>query len=75
METLAPVLASEDFSIIPTAFGIPYYYWGVGGFTEGQQVFPNHNPAFGPAMQPTLKTGTEAAVVAVSAYLRKGLLS
>ena len=39
----------------PTAFGIPYSFWGVGGFAEGQQVFPNHNPAFGPAMQPTLR--------------------
>jgi amidohydrolase len=71
VETLAPVPASEDFSIIPAAFGIPYSYWGIGGFTEGQQVFPNHNPRFGPAMQPTLKTGTEAAVVAVHAYLSK----
>jgi len=73
VETLAPVPASEDFSVIPTAFGIPYSYWGVGGFAEGQQVFPNHNPGFGPAMQPTLRTGTEAAVVAVRAYLGKGV--
>ncbi len=71
VETLAPVPASEDFSIVPDAFGIPYSYWGFGGFAEGQQVFPNHNPAFGPAMQPTLKTGTEAAVAAVLAYLGK----
>jgi hippurate hydrolase len=69
VETLAPVPASEDFSIIPTAFGIPYSFWGFGGFTEGQQVVANHNPGFGPAMQPTLKTGTEAAVIAVHAYL------
>jgi amidohydrolase len=69
VETLALVPASEDFSIIPTAFGIPYSFWGFGGFTEGQQVVANHNPGFGPAMQPTLKTGTEAAVIAVHAYL------
>lgn len=74
VETLAPIPASEDFSLIPAAFGIPYSFWGVGGFAEGQQVFPNHNPRFGPVMQPTLKTGTEAAVVAVNAYLGKGLL-
>lgn len=66
---LAPATASEDFSNIPRAFGIPYAYWGVGGFAEGQQTYPNHNPAFGPVLQPTLKTGTEAAVVAALAYL------
>jgi hippurate hydrolase len=71
VETLAPVTASEDFSVLPSAFGIPYTYWGFGGFTSGQQVFPNHNPGFGPAMQPTLRTGTEAAVAAVLAYLGK----
>ncbi len=71
VETLAPVTASEDFSVLPSAFGIPYTYWGFGGFTSDQQVFPNHNPGFGPAMQPTLRTGTEAAVAAVLAYLGK----
>ena len=69
--TIAPVTASEDFSVLPTAFGIPYTYWGFGGFTPDQQVYPNHNPGFGPAMQPTLRTGTEAAVAAVLAYLGK----
>lgn len=71
VEKLDPVTASEDFSIVPTAFGVPYTYWGFGGFTPDQQVFPNHNPAFGPAMQPTLRTGTEAATVAVLSYLAK----
>ncbi len=69
--TIAPVTASEDFSIIPTAFGIPYTYWGFGGFAADQPVFPNHNSGFGPVMQPTLRTGTEAAVVAALAYLGK----
>lgn len=63
--------ASEDFSNVPTALGTPYSYWGLGGFTEGQQAFPNHNPRFAPVMEPTLKTGTEAAVVAALAYLGK----
>ena len=71
VEKLDPVTASEDFSNIPRAFGIPYTYWGFGGFTPDQQVFPNHNPGFGPAMQPTLTTGTEAAVAGVMAYLGK----
>lgn len=71
VEHLDPVTASEDFSVIPAAFGAPYCYWGLGGFPEGAPTFPNHNPQFGPAMQPTLTTGVEAATVAVLAYLGK----
>lgn len=65
------VPASEDFSTIPDAFGIPYCYWGLGGFREEDPKFPNHNPKFAPIMQPTLATGTEAAVVAILAWLGK----
>ena len=66
-----PITASEDFSIVPDALGTPYTYWGLGGFIEGQTVLPNHNPGFAPSMQPTLRTGTEAAVVAAMAYFQK----
>ncbi|GAA4895014.1 M20 family metallopeptidase [Tessaracoccus lubricantis] len=68
---LDPVPASEDFSVLPTAFGVPYTYWGIGGFLPDQPVFPNHNPGFAPAMQPTLTTGSEAAVVAALSWLGK----
>ena len=71
VQHLDRVPASEDFSIIPDAFGVPYTYWGLGGFLPGMPVHPNHNPAFAPAMQPTLRTGTEALVVAAMAYLGK----
>lgn len=71
VKELAPITASEDFSIVPDAFGVPYCYWGFGGFTPDQQALPNHNPGFAPPLQPTLRTGTEAAVVAILAYLRK----
>lgn len=71
VKQLAPIPASEDFSIIPDAFGIPYSYWGFGGFAEGTQPIPNHNPSFAPVMQPTLRTGTEAAVTGVLAYLSR----
>lgn len=71
VKKLEPITASEDFSIIPDAFGVPYCYWGFGGFTVGTPTLPNHNPGFGPVMQPTLRTGTEAAVAAVLAYLGK----
>ncbi len=71
VKELAPITASEDFSVIPDAFGTPYCYWGIGGFEQGQPTYPNHNPAFGPVMQPTLRTGTEAAVAAILSYLGK----
>ena len=67
----APTPGSEDYTKTPNAIGIPYCYWGFGGFAEGQQTYPNHNPAFGPVLQPTLRTGTEAAVAGVLAYLGK----
>lgn len=66
-----PMTASEDFSYIPRALEIPYLYWGFGGFTKEQEVYANHNPKFAPAIQPTLTTGTEAAVVAILRYLGK----
>lgn len=69
VEHLDPVTASEDFSIVPDAFTVPYCYWGFGGFTADQQVYPNHSPHFAPALQPTLTTATEAAVVAALAFL------
>ncbi|WP_341746663.1 amidohydrolase [Dermatophilus congolensis] len=71
VEHMPPVTASEDFSNIPRAFDVPYVYWGFGGYTEGSPVYPNHNPSFAPAIQPTLTTGTEAAVSAVLGFLRK----
>ncbi|SDB80008.1 hippurate hydrolase [Raineyella antarctica] len=71
VEHLDPITASEDFSNIPDQLGVPYVYWGLGGFLPGMPVFPNHNPRFAPAIQPTLATGTEAVVVAAMAYLGK----
>ena len=69
---LGRIPASEDFSHIPAAFGVPYTFWGFGGFNPGQEALPNHNPGFAPAIQPTLRTGTEAVVAAVLAYLGRG---
>lgn len=64
-----PKTASEDFSYIPDSIGIPYCYWGFGGFAQGQEIYPNHNPKFAPTLEPTLKTGTEAALVASLTFL------
>ncbi len=73
--------ASEDFSDIPRALGVPNTYWGFGGIdperyqraeAEGridQDIPVNHSPTFAPVMRPTLDTGTEALVVAALAWL------
>jgi hypothetical protein len=61
--------ASEDFSDIPNALGVPYTYWGIGGIDErlyrkeadagrlGQDVPVNHPPVFVPVMQPPSTPG------------------
>jgi hypothetical protein len=71
VQQLAPVPASEDFSLIPAAFGVPFTYWANGAFLPGAPLVGNHNPAFAPAVQPTLRTGTEAAIAASLAYVGK----
>ena len=66
---MAPVPASEDFSVIPDAFGCPYTYWGLGGFRDWKNAPGNHSPFFAPDIQPTLDRGVEAIVVAASPWL------
>lgn len=78
---MAAQSASEDFSDIPNALGVPYTYWGIGGIDErlyrtaadagrlSQDVPVNHSPVFAPVIQPTLDTGTQALVVAALAWL------
>jgi metal-dependent amidase/aminoacylase/carboxypeptidase family protein len=73
--------ASEDFSDIPCALGVPYTYWGFGGTDPdtyrkaeqagrvSQDIPVNHSVTFAPVLQPTLDTGTEALVVAALAWL------
>lgn len=79
--TLDRQSASEDFSHIPHALGVPYTYWAVGGIdaeqyaqaveagTVSTQISANHSPSFAPVISPTLETGTAAAVVAAMAWL------
>ncbi|MFL4473400.1 amidohydrolase [Paeniglutamicibacter sp. MACA_103] len=76
-----PATASEDFSAIPDAFGIPYTYWTVGcvpadtyrkavaNGTVSADIPANHSPFFAPAIDPTLETATRTQVVAALAYL------
>jgi amidohydrolase len=76
-----PYTASEDFSRIPDAFGVPYAYWFVGSVppekyraavaagTVSSDIPANHSPFFAPAMDPTLGIATRAQAVAALAYL------
>lgn len=72
--------ASEDFSEIPNALGVPYTYWSLGGIEAKRwhkaeaagaldTVPVNHSPKFAPVIQPTLQTGTAAIAVAALAWL------
>lgn len=76
--------AGEDFSDVPTALGVPYAYWGIGGTdpelwrtavangTVESDIPSNHSPQFLPVMQPTLQTGTVALLAAAGAWLGRG---
>ena len=76
-----PATASEDFSELPKAFGVPYAYWFVGSFdaekyqaaeeagTVLTDVPANHSPFFAPELEPTLEIATKAQVVGALAYL------
>jgi hippurate hydrolase len=73
--------ASEDFSTIPDALGVPYTYWALGGIdahkwhqaesagTLSTDIPANHSPQFAPVIEPTLETGTAAIVTAALAWL------
>jgi hippurate hydrolase len=75
--------ASEDFSDIPNALGVPYTYWCIGGIDAdiyhraeqagrvAEDIPVNHSANFAPVLQPTLNTGTEALVVAALAWLAR----
>lgn len=78
---VGPQSASEDFSDIANALGVPYTYWFLGGIDPerydraaragrvAQDIPVNHSAAFAPILQPTLDTGTSALVVAALAWL------
>ncbi|MGH3438955.1 MAG: amidohydrolase [Sciscionella sp.] len=75
-ELAAPVSASEDFGSFGTEWNVPSVFWYVGGTDPdayraalaagriAQDIPTNHNPAFAPALHPTLETGVQAMVVA-----------
>lgn len=73
--------ASEDFSRIPDAFGVPYTFWLLGGVdpetyrtaaehgTIARDIPANHSPLFAPLIDPTLSIGVQTHVVAALSYL------
>lgn len=70
-QVVPPATASEDFSIIPDALGVPYVFWFVGGYEDPDTAPGNHSPFFAPMIQPTLDRSLEAFVTAASAWLVK----
>ena len=75
-----PTSASEDFGSFGAEWHVPSVFWFVGGtdpeaYRKAQaagrmgELPTNHNPRFAPVLQPTLRTGVEAAVTAAMAWL------
>jgi hippurate hydrolase len=74
-------MGSEDFGHFGTAFGAPSVFWFFGGGDperyaradrEGrlaEDVPSNHSPRYAPVIDPTLRTGVAAVVVAAMAWL------
>ncbi len=77
---VAPLSASEDFGSFGKEWGVPSVFWTVGGsdpeaYRRAQEAgdlseLPtNHNPRFAPVLDPTLRTGVETFVTAVTWWL------
>jgi hippurate hydrolase len=81
VRSTGPTSASEDFSVIPRAWGdVPYVYWIVGGIDPQRyaeaakagrlnQIPSNHSPEFAPVINPTLRVGVEAMLAAGGVWL------
>lgn len=84
VDKASPQTASEDFSHIPDAFGVPYTFWLLGGtdaaaYAEAvrngsvkSDIPANHSPFFAPVLDPTLSMGVQAHVVAALDWLAGG---
>ncbi|KAH6632056.1 hypothetical protein F5144DRAFT_612584 [Chaetomium tenue] len=71
MADMALVRSTEDFSVFGAAHNVPYAYWNFGGTPmDAEEPLPtNHSPYFAPEVDLTLKTGTDAMVLAALAFL------
>ncbi|KAI0857671.1 hypothetical protein F4860DRAFT_336894 [Xylaria cubensis] len=62
--------ACEDFSTLGARHSVPYAYWNFGGSQTTEEPVPtNHSPFFAPAIQPTLRVGTDAMALAALTFL------
>ncbi|MDO5663606.1 MAG: amidohydrolase [Brachybacterium sp.] len=62
----SPRMGSEDFGRLASAIGVPSVFWFFGGFDRAGDDLPvNHSPFFGPVIEPTLTTGTRAALAGI----------
>ena len=61
--------ASEDFSEVPRAFGVPYFFWLIGANSDDADAPGNHMPDFLPDYEPVVSASNRAALAAVLAYL------
>lgn len=80
---IGPGTASEDFGRFGEAWGVPSTFWMVGG-TDPEayraaeaagkldELPVNHAPDFAPVVEPTLRVGVEAMLVAASPWLEAG---
>ncbi|KPI38186.1 Hippurate hydrolase [Cyphellophora attinorum] len=79
---MQPVLGSEDFPLLGSEVGRPYFFWFFGGHDPRDydervrlgtvnDIPMNHNPYFAPCIDPTLRTGVEAMVIAALSFVGK----
>jgi amidohydrolase len=77
---ISPISASEDFGSFGSQWQAPSIFWTAGGTDPDTyrrakhtgrlaELPTNHNPRFAPVIHPTLETGVETLVAAVSAWL------
>ncbi|GIK05537.1 hypothetical protein Aspvir_009650 [Aspergillus viridinutans] len=77
-----PIAASEDFSLLARALGVPYVMWTYGGVDEKtwedavakgtvNELPSNHSPFFAPCIQPTLRTAVDAMSLGALTFLRQ----
>ncbi|MGO1182272.1 MAG: amidohydrolase [Micrococcaceae bacterium] len=70
---VAPPMGSEDFGALTEAIGVPSVFWFFGGYNQqtldSGEIPVNHSPHFLPEIEPTLTTGTRAALTAILSKL------
>ncbi|GAB3063566.1 amidohydrolase [Sediminivirga luteola] len=75
VEEMPPKMGSEDFGWLGEAIGVPTVYWFFGGYDAERlasgDVPVNHSPYFGPVIEPTLTTGTNAVLAGLLEWIGK----